>query len=72
MVESPSDMANRNRQLPELAIRDFAGGMAVLVPTIGVIQLNIYQPMENPKFKDLLVDDMPQVSFPPLLQVAML
>jgi hypothetical protein len=72
MVESPSDMANQNRQLTELAIRGVAGGMILLVPTIGVIQLNIYQLMENPKFKELLVDDMPQVPVPPLLQVTML
>jgi hypothetical protein len=72
MVERPSDMANQNRQLTELAIRGFTGGMILLVPTIGAIQLNIYQLMENPKFKELLVDDMPQVPVTLLLQVTIL
>jgi hypothetical protein len=72
MVESPPDMANWNRQLTGLAIRGFAGEMVLLVLTIGAIQLNIHQLMENPRFKDLLVDDTLQVPAPPLLPVIML
>jgi hypothetical protein len=72
MDEIPPDMANRNRQLNGHSIRGFTRGMVLLVFTIGVVQLTIYQPMENPKLKGLLVDDTPQVPVPPLLLVIML